>query len=83
MPTNHAFYWVPLVIIFVVQVSVRLYDGSNPPLYSADTATLKIHVTRNNFSPVFTNSTYYTTVRSDKRSESSIIRVTATDADEV
>ena len=69
--------------LFVTQVTIRLRDGGTPARYSQREATLTVNVLRNDHIPQFANSSYETTIRSDKRSGSSVFRVTATDLDEV
>jgi len=64
------------------QFSVSLRDNGQPTIRSAtNQATVTIVVQRNNFPPLFFNSTYYTTIQESASIGSSVMTVSAQDQD--
>ncbi|XP_078316513.1 protocadherin Fat 4-like isoform X2 [Crassostrea virginica] len=56
-------------------------DNGNPPQFSVDRATVTINVIRNLFPPVFQGEPYISTLTFNSASGTSVLQVTATDAD--
>ena len=64
-------------------LNVRAYDLGTPSLSTSQDATVFLTVTRNQFSPVFFNEPYSTSIDQSRSPGSFVLRVTASDSDTV